>query len=74
MRRCIECGRPYRGGLSAPSLLELALQELAEGDLHDEHVTDLTRIRRLIRAASDGVEEEMSRRAGVMLANQPLQE
>lgn len=71
MRRCIECGRPYRGGLSAPALLELALQELSEGDLQEEHVTDLTRIRRFVRAASERVEQEMSRRASLMVADNP---
>lgn len=28
MIRCIECGRPYRGGLTSPALLELALGEI----------------------------------------------
>lgn len=67
MKRCVECGRPYRGGLSAPALLELALQELSEADLRDEHITALTRVRRLVRAASDRLDSEMSARAKRML-------
>lgn len=69
MKRCIECGRPYRGGLNAPALLELALQELSESDLGEEHLTDLTRTRKFLRSASDRLEDEMSNRVARMSQN-----
>jgi hypothetical protein len=30
MRRCVECGRAYRGGLNASALLKLALDEMGD--------------------------------------------
>lgn len=67
MKRCIECGRPYRGGLNAPALLELALQELVEAGLKEERLTDLARLRRLARKASERLDLEMSERADLMV-------
>jgi hypothetical protein len=49
MRRCVECGRVYRGGLSAPALLEVALDELGDAGLDGEHLRDLARVRELVR-------------------------
>lgn len=69
MRRCLECGRPYRGGLSAPALLELALQELSEADLSGERLTDLARVRKTARAASDRLDQEMTNRADQMVSS-----
>jgi len=67
MKRCVECGRPYRGGLKGPALLELALDELKEADLEEDHLTDLTRLRKLARAVSDRLDSEMSKRAAQMV-------
>jgi hypothetical protein len=66
MKRCIECGRPYRGGLNAPQLLELGLGELAEGDLELEHLRDLIRMRELVRRISDRLDSAMEAKADKM--------
>ncbi len=63
MKRCIECGRPYRGGLVAPALLELALDELKEGELEDEHIQTLMRTRKALRRVSDRLDEAIQSRA-----------
>jgi hypothetical protein len=60
MKRCIECGRPYRGGLKAPALLELALSELAEGELDIENLRDLLRMRELVRRVSDRLDDALT--------------
>jgi hypothetical protein len=60
MKRCIECGRPYREGLKAPALLELGLSELSEGELEGEHLRDLTRMRELVRRVSDRLDAAVS--------------
>jgi hypothetical protein len=60
MKRCIECGRPYRQGLNAPQLLELALSELEDGELESEHVRDLVRMRELLRRASNRLDAALS--------------
>lgn len=68
MKRCIECGRPYRGGLSPAALLELALQELTDSDLSAERMTDLTRIRKLVRSASGRIDLGIAEQAERMIS------
>jgi hypothetical protein len=68
MRRCIECGRPYRGGLSAPQLLELALSELGDEGLESESIRDLVRMRGLLRRVSDRLDLALSTGAERMAA------
>lgn len=63
MRRCIECGRPYRGGLKAPELLELALGELRENRLDQEHIQDLVRVRALLHRVSQRLDDAISAQA-----------
>jgi hypothetical protein len=60
MKRCIECGRRYRGGLNAPALLELALDELSESELEAESIRDLIRMRALARRVSDRIDAAVS--------------
>jgi hypothetical protein len=68
MKRCIECGRPYRGGLNASQLLELGLSELAEGELEIDHVRDLSRMRELVRRVSDRLDAAMEAKADKVAA------
>lgn len=63
MRRCVECGRPYRGGLQPAELLDLAVMEVTDLELDSENLQDLIRIRRQLRRASDAVESAVTRRA-----------
>jgi hypothetical protein len=63
MKRCVECGRPYRGGLNAPALLELALDEMGDAGLDGEHLRDLARIRKLIRRVERRVDDAMAAQA-----------
>lgn len=62
MRRCIECGRPYKDGLNGIELLELGLNELSESDLENDHIKNITRIRALLRKTSAKVEGAISDR------------
>jgi hypothetical protein len=63
MRRCVECGRPYRGGLLAPALLELALEELKDNGLADEHMRDLVRMRELARRVERRLDDAIAAQA-----------
>jgi hypothetical protein len=67
MKRCIECGRPYRGGLNGPALLELALGELGENGLEADHPTDLIRLRRLADQVLSKIEAALETKAAAMI-------
>lgn len=62
MKRC-EYGRVYRGGLNAPALLELALDELGDGGLDGEHLRDLARVRELVRQVEGRLDAAMAAQA-----------
>jgi hypothetical protein len=66
LRRCIECGRPYRGGLQAPELLDLALGELSETGLDVEHIQDLVRMRAVLQKAADRLDDAIGRQADLL--------
>lgn len=71
MRRCPECGRGGRGGLrlSAPALLTLAAQEVAEGeDLNEETIFQLVLLLRELRAAESTIEKRISYLTSLMAA------
>jgi hypothetical protein len=61
MKRCVECGRPYRGGLNGPALLELALDEMGDSGLDGEHLRDLARVR--VRRVERRVDDAMAAQA-----------
>jgi hypothetical protein len=63
MRRCVECGRPYRGGLQAPELLDLALGELGEAGLDGEHIQDLVRMRALLQKTLARLDDAIGKKA-----------
>jgi hypothetical protein len=63
MKRCVECGRPFRGGLNAPALLEVALDELNETHLADKHLRDLARLRELVRRVERRLDAAMVTKA-----------
>lgn len=69
MKRCPECGRGGGKGirLSAPALLTLAAEEVADGvDMEPETIEQLVLLRRMLRRAETKVDTLIEERANQM--------